>query len=164
MVGKSKFLLKLVLAVFLLISLSFYYFRDLNSHIFHIDEEHFIRKSYFFDLFFIKHDFKDIRWYEHDAPDQPKLGPYIYGLSLHLTGLNDIDDTFSKLNFRNFLVDGQRWSEKYWSKRLEDFPNELIPILEPIWTGRRVAVIFSLATFLCLFLLATKEKSEKPKI
>lgn len=158
MLKKVLPLFKWLVAAIIFTFLAFYYFRDVNSHIFHFDEHHFIRKSYYFDLFFIKKDFKDARWYTQDAPDQPKIGPYIYGFALHVSGIGDIEQTLSKLNFRNFLVDGERWSEKYWARPLENYPQELIPILEPVWLGRRVSVIFSLATLIILFIFTTKVK------
>lgn len=134
------------------------YFYDLKATPFHIDEHEFIRKSYYFDLFFTKRNLNDPRWYTRDAPQQPKLGPYIYGLTLHWIGINDIEKTLEKIDFHNINVGEISWWWKWWAKPLEDPPNKLIPSFNLVWQGRKVAILFSLCTLSLLFLFALKTK------
>lgn len=145
----------------LLLFLLFYilissYFTNLKTHRFHIDEYEFIRKSYYFDLFFVKRDLSDPRWYRYDAPAQPKVGPYIYGAALHLAGISDIENNLQSLGFSQFSVEGEVWWKKFWWQKLDHLPAGLPPILHPVWLGRNVAVLFSLGALLLLFLLAAK--------
>ncbi len=135
------------------------YFMNLTTHPFHADEYMFTRKSYFFDLFFINRDVQDPRWYDGniDNPDQPKIGPYLYGLTLHLNGIDNIDQKFNETRF-NDEGDGRAWWILLWNQPLENLKESLIPKLELIWMTRRTAVTFSLATFLIVFFICKQVK------
>src|SRR4030042_4729091 len=93
-----KFCLVLILASFIFNK----YSSGLFEHNFHEDEQHFTRKSYYFDLFFIHPDLTDERWYKYDSPAQPKFGPYIYGIVFHLNGINDIQQKLQELKFSDY--------------------------------------------------------------
>lgn len=149
---------KKALIIALFSFLTFLYFQDLKAHVFHIDEWAFIRKSYYFDLFFIKRDLKNPRWYTLDSPAQPKLGPYIYGLTLHLSGIRDIRETLSIRSFNPNKPGKDHWSFDWMNRRLEGFSTEMIPKLELIWLGRRTSVLFTLAALAILFSLGSKIK------
>lgn len=152
-----------LLVIALFVPLTFLYFRNLKTHPFHIDEWAFIRKSYYFDLFFTKRDLKDPRWYtsrmnDEDDPEQPKIGTYIYGLTLHLTGVVDIEKTLEGVEFYHVERGETQWWVSWWNKSLVNLPPELIPKLQLVWSGRRAAVLFSLAGLVLLFLFGTKVK------
>lgn len=142
-----KWFLFLALFVFM----GIYYFSNLKTHRFHVDEHEFIRKSYYFDLFFIKRDFQDPRWYIEDSPDQPKVGPYIYGFALHLAGVKDVEGFFQEIGFNSHKVGEKDWWWAWWWRKLENVPQEMLPILEPVWMGRIISVLFSLGALIALF-------------
>lgn len=138
------------LVIFL--SLIFLYTSDLRQHYFHIDEHSFIRKTYFYDLFFIKRDFSDPRW-QVDDWDQPRFGPYVYGLTLHLAGFNDLEKTQRDVDFNDIQIGGQKWWWGLFWKKLDTAPKILAPALNLIYQGRKTAVLFSLAGLLSLYSL-----------
>lgn len=129
---------------------------QLERQVFFIDEYEFLRKSYLFDLYFIKRNLTHPRWsdagIESDAP-QPKVGPYIFGLALHLAGVGDIRGTFEQNGFTTTKVNGRQWWQELWMKEPSKFPKELEEIFSYIMIGRRTAVLFSIASILLIYLL-----------
>lgn len=152
---------KAALIIVLFSFLTFFYFHNLKSHPFHLDEWAFVRKGYYFDLFFVSRNLKDPRWYVKDSPDQPKLGPYIYGLTLHLSGIDDIETTFKNIKF-NVPEAGKSEKEQWWfqwmHQRLENLPLEMVQKVQLIISGRRVSILFTLTAFVALFSLGTNIK------
>lgn len=147
---------KISLVFVLFIILGLYYFHNLKAHSFHIDEFQFTRISYYYDLFFIKKDFKDARWYSKGSPNQPKVGPYIYGLTLHLNGINDLDEYFQDIRFSVVEKGKISWWREIWWTKLDNLSDNLALKMEPVWQARKVAVLFSLGAFVLLFLIAFK--------
>lgn len=131
---------------------------QLKRHMFFIDEYEFMRKSYLFDVYFLKQNLGDPRWtdaaLESDAP-QPKVGPYIFGLALHLSGVRDIETAFRQSGFSTIQVDGHPWWEALWTKEPSKFPDSLAQSFSYILIGRRAAAVFSIASILFIFLLGT---------
>jgi hypothetical protein len=95
--------LKIIPTLILFTFISWYYLTYLQQVSFHPDEHEFLRKSFYYDLFFIRRDFKDPRWTTQDSYAQPKLEPYIYGLTLSLQGVDNIEAKLTELNFGNHL-------------------------------------------------------------
>jgi len=152
---------KLFLFLALFSFLTFHYFENLKGQWFHVDEYHFMRKSYYFDLFFIKRDFLDPRWYVLDEPAQPKLGPYFYGLTLHLAGVHDIEERLDEVGFNTYLFEGAVWWMKLWKGvfTYEKVPEELNGVMSLVWLGRKTSVFFTLGALGLVFILGTKMKS-----
>ena len=147
--------------IVLFVPLSLLYLQRLETQRLQIDEWAFIRKSFYYDLFFVKRDWKDSRWYiskmdDGDDPEQPKIGSYIFGITLHLAGITDIEKSLDDVGFYRIEPGGARWWISWWNKPLINPPPELIPKLQFIWEGRRTAVFFSLLSFLFLFLFGMK--------
>ena len=149
---------KWLTAGLILLNIGITYFRNIPDTTLDVDEYHFLRKSYYYDLFFTKRKLNDPRWYTQDEPGQPKVGPYIYGFALHLSGINDIEDTFQNISFNRYQVEGENWWLKYWWKKLENTPDEFTPILKLILTGRKTALVFTLPALLVLFIICSKMK------
>lgn len=149
-----KSILPIISTSILFLSISIFYSQSLKSHPFHIDEQEFIRKTYYFDLFFIKRDLSDPRWYTQDAPAQPKFGPYIFGLSLKLGGVNNITKTLNETEFGKIQPNPPQWWEELWGKPLQNPPEELLPKLKLVWIGRQTAFFFTLAAFAAFYLVA----------
>lgn len=156
--GKSV-ILNIIIFFVLILSASFYFLNNYKNHVFFIDEYEFMRKSYFFDLLFIKNDLKDERWYsplaETGAP-QPKVGPYIFGLALHLSGIHDIENTFRSIDFNEVNIKNNHWWNKYWMKNPSIFPDKLQPMLKIVYIGRITAIIFSIATIGLTYIIGLK--------
>jgi hypothetical protein len=154
-------LARLFLFLTLFSFLTIHYFSNLKGQWFHIDEYHFIRKSYYFDLFFIKRDFLDPRWYVLDEPAQPKLGPYFYGLTLHLAGVDDIEKRFEEIGFNTLHYKGDFWWKRLWKGVFiyEQVPEELDSVMSMVWLGRKTSVFFTLGVLFLVFILGTKMKS-----
>jgi len=131
---------------------------NLNNHTFFVDEYGFVRKSYFYYLYFVKHDLSDKRWYdssmEGDAA-QPKVGPYIYGFVFHILGYTDIEKTFEETGFNTITVGGSPWYEALWLKEPNTFPVELGSAMKLIFIARRVALFFTIGSIALLFILCT---------
>jgi hypothetical protein len=145
-----------IIAFFLFLSLNYFY--KLNTHPFHIDEWAFVRKTYYFDLFFTKRNLKDPRWYTTDAPDQPKLGTYFYGLTFHLGGVKDIEKALNDVGFSEHKPGTEKWWYHLWKENLVNLPQNLVPKLEFVRLARKTAVLFTLAAFVALFATNTKIK------
>lgn len=146
----------LFLGIFLFVS--FHLFDNYQKHNFNIDEYLFIKKSYYFDLFFIKHDLSDPRWFIvalGDDVTQPKVGPYIYGITLHLAGISNIEEFFRKTNFTSITVDNQPWWSILWNAKPENFPKSLSASLKLIWLGRRTSILFGIGSAIILFIFGT---------
>jgi hypothetical protein len=149
---------KILLPLFLFLFLTWLYFFDFKNSTFHIDEHEFTRKTFYFELFFLKRNLKDPRWYTQDSFIQPKLGPYIYGLTLRLSGIQEIEQTLKDINFRNINVGDTSWWWTWWAKPLKDPPADLVPSFKLIWQGRKVSILFSLTALILVFLLCSKIK------
>jgi len=128
----------------------------LNEHVYFIDEYEFVRKSYLFDVFFLKHDTRDPRWMdaalEPDAP-QPKVGPYIFGLALHLAGVADIQTALVESGFTSQNGNGNPWWTMLPFSKPEDFPPEATGALSILLTARRATAVFSIASILLAFMV-----------
>jgi hypothetical protein len=129
---------------------------NLDNHPFYIDEHEFVRKSYFYYLYFVKHDLKDPRWYNpalEGGALQPKVGSYIYGFVFHMLGIKDIEKTFQETGFNTITVNGSPWYEALWLKEPNTFPAELAGSMKLIFIARRVAVVFTIGSVALLFIL-----------
>ena len=126
------------------------YWKDLKTHVFHIDEYSFLRKSYFFDKFFIKKDLDDKSWQKDDF-NQPKLGLYIYGLALHLRGIKNIESFQKEIKFNEIKINDKSWWYEFSFKKFENIPESLNPARELIYKGRKTSVVFSFGVFLLAF-------------
>jgi hypothetical protein len=161
--NQPKKLLTILSVALIAITLILIYFQNLKTHSFHIDEWGFVGKSYYFDLLFIKKDTKDPRWHQDfqealvDA-EQPKVGPYIYGLTLHLAGIPDIEKKFEAIEFGKLKENEIPWINLWWNQELKNLPQNLLPKIELIRTARFTSVLFSLGTFLLIGILGYKTK------
>ncbi len=154
----SIFKSKILFLIIILIA-SFWYFNDYKNHIFFVDEHEFLRKSYYFDLLFVKHDLKDKRWYseEYEAgAAQPKVGLYIYGLALHLAGIKDIEKTFQTTGFNSIKVNGEFWWQSLSGEKPSAFPATLSSCLKIIWIGRVTGIIFTIGSIGLIFIIGSK--------
>lgn len=137
--------LKLLIFSNLFLFTTVFYFSSLKIPIFHIDEYNFLRKTYFFDLFY-QRKFTDLRWQE-DNFNQPRLGVYLYGLGLKMKGIDDIAGYQEQINFNTIKIGQQFWWEKLFWQPLEVFPANLESTVELIIFGRHLAAIFTLGIF-----------------
>jgi hypothetical protein len=150
----AKYAVLLVIPVTLIAAAMFYH--GYRSQYFFVDEYEFLRKTVFFDLMFARRDFGDRRWYKtslEDSAAQPKVGPYIYGLSLHLAGIPDIERYFTSIGFNDTVPDRDPWYVTYWMKTPTQFPPEMAPYLDLIYTGRRTALLFTAGTIGLTYLI-----------
>lgn len=135
-----------------------YYFNGYDNKFFFVDEYYFIKKSYYFDLLFIKHDTSDPRWYGADPTgdiSQPKVGPYIYGLAFHLMGIKDIQHALDDVNFNGEKINNKPWYEVMWGKFPHSFPRELYGSLELLWIARKTAIMFTVGSIVVIYSLCT---------
>ncbi len=149
---------KLLVSMTILLFLGWFYLSGLKQQSFHVDEHEFVRKSYYYDLFFLKNDLKDARWYTEDAPFQPKFGPYIYGLTLHLSGIHDIEEKMNQIDFGNIYKKdiSAQWT---WWRNPPTSPSQAVKErYQLVWISRKTGILFSLATFIVL-LTFLKQKS-----
>jgi hypothetical protein len=144
-----KFCIFLILAVIIYKN----YTDKLLEHTFHEDEQHFTRKSYYFDLFFIHPNLTDERWYKYDSPSQPKFGPYIYGIIFHLNGIDDLQQEINQLSYGDY-----RWVMNLKNRPLDPSAITIYPQLKLIFVARKVAVYFTFIAFLIIFYFALKTK------
>lgn len=152
------FWLKLILIFNLSLFTVVLYFNGFKNNRLHVDEYSFIRKSYFFDLFFIKNDFKNPCWLT-DEFTQPRLGPYIYGLTLHFYGIKDIEQWQKESKFNDITIIGEKWHAFYFWKPLENFPPDLHQFADIIYKARTAAVLFTFGTFILIFSLGLLAKN-----
>lgn len=134
------------------------YFSSIETNRFHIDEYQFLKKTYYFDLFFLDNNFTDDRWLSDSGDDfmQPKLGIYIYGLAFHAVGIADIEDYLETIRFNAYKVGGEEWGRSIWGKPLTVLPMEVEGIVELVKAGRMVAVGFTLVSLGLIFWLGRK--------
>jgi len=150
--------LKPYLFIFIFLFFSLYYFNNLNIHPLHADEHEFIKKAYYYDLFFIKKDFNNTKWHYNDSPDQPKVGPYIFGMTLHLSGIKNIENKLKDTMFNKVSPDKTKWWVYWLNKKLENLPSEFLPGFNLIFLGRITSVLFSISSILLIFVLFIKTK------
>ena len=152
--GKS---LSLTLVTILLFSyLSLLYLTGLKTHPLDVDEYIFTQKSYFFDLF-VQRKFSDWRWYYSNSSAQPKLGPYIFGITLHLAGIDNIEQELIKRGFEN-TKSKEHWAYRLMNKDLINPPTAILPQLELIQINRYPSVLFSLGALALTFLITLRIK------
>ncbi len=129
-----------------------------EKQVFFIDEYEFVRKSYLFDTYFLDRNIDAPLWtdaaIESDAP-QPKVGPYIFGLALHLSGVSRIENALSQSGFNTITIHGRPWWVELWLREPREFPPELSQSLSFIMTARRVAVLFGAVSVILMFLIGT---------
>jgi len=159
MIKIIKIWLKSLIFFNLFLFIAVVYLSKLKSHNFHIDEYGFMRKSYFFNLF-VRKNFKDSRW-QSDNFNQPKLGPYIYGLALRLNGIKDTEKFQNKIKFNEIKINNRFWWKELLWEKPADFPSQLNSIIKLIVQGRKVATFFSLAALLLILILGILTKNLK---
>jgi len=156
---KKKVLQRLLfclVATALFIYFAIVYFSDLKTHPLDIDEYIFTQKSYFFDLF-VKREFSDWRWYLSNSAAQPKLGPYIFGMTLHLAGIDNIEQELTKRGFEN-TKPKEHWAYRLMNKDLINPPAAILPQLELIQINRYPSALFSLGVLALTFLITFRIK------
>jgi len=77
----------------------------LESHPFHGDENHFLRYTKYFKLFFIDKDLNHELWKNFLAYDHPPVGKYVLGLSLFVSGYGDRIEELWNMNPWSFRRD-----------------------------------------------------------
>lgn len=156
-----KRIFKTILFVFIFAVFIFRFFDKLDFYHLSVDEHEFIRRSSYFDLFFIKRDFKSQQWQGYDAYDQPKIANYLYGLTLHLVGYDDLEEaqreTSFNLGWDGTIIDLWR-GNKWWlkSKGALGSSSEPVQALKLIRYARRTAVLFGSGCLFIIFLLGRR--------
>lgn len=137
------------------------YAHNLKTQPLHPDEWSFTQKSYYFDLFFIKHNFSDPRWHQYQQnpeanPKQPKLGPYLFGAGLHLSGVKDIDQTLASTQFSQINNDQTSWWNRFFLQPITDLSPQEEQKFELIWIARKISLGFALTALLFTYLFAQR--------
>jgi len=136
--------------------LTILYFDNLKTHPLHVDEYIFTQKSYFLDLF-MKREFSDWRWYLSNSAAQPKFGPYIFGMTLHLAGIDNIEQELTKRGFED-TKSQDHWAYRLMNKNLINPPATILPQLELIQINRYPSALFSLGALALTFLITFRIK------
>lgn len=134
----------------------FVFLKDYKVSGFFVDEYYFIKRSYYFRLLFQEGNLSDVRWFTNsDDSDvsQPKVGPYIYGLSFYLRGVSDVEAMVKESKFDSLEVGDKRWFEVLSGYKLSEFPVAMTEIKEILVWGRETATIFLLGAVAILFWL-----------
>jgi len=154
--------LKIILFISVAAITAVYCFKDFENSKFVVDEYFFIKKSYYFDLLFIKQDISDTRWYGADSTgdvSQPKVGPYIYGLAFHLAGVKDIERALDDANFNGEMINNKPWYEVMVGKLPSSFPDKLYRSLEFLWLARKTAIVFTIGSIVAIYSLGASLKN-----
>lgn len=157
---KRQYILITGLTVLLFFSL--YYSSQRTATPLHIDEYLFVRKSYYFELFFLQQNFLDPRWTRLDEVRQPKIGPYFYGLAFTMSGIKNLEQKLNEIGFYTFndvyptksYGDGKQLFIDLHGKKPGEVASDYTERISLILQARKVAIIFSVAGlfFLLLFL------------
>jgi hypothetical protein len=150
-----KLFIKLVGVFIVCFVFSFLFWGSYKNIPFHVDEYYFIKKTGLFELF-LQGNFKDKQWQEINF-NQPRMGPYLYGVTLHLQGINNLDNYFSEINFNSKEVNQRPWWISMFWKRPSTFPEELNPFLELVFYCRKTAFIFSLGSMVLIFFFLSQD-------
>ncbi len=159
---KLKKSLVLIIGFIILLFLSSYFSSQRTTTSLHIDEYLFVRKSYYFELFFLQQNFLDPRWTTLDEVRQPKIGPYLYGFAFTLTGIKNLEQKLNEIGFYTFNKiyptssdgDGKQLFLDLNGKKPSEVSPQYTQRISVILQARKVAIIFSVAglIFLMLFL------------
>lgn len=84
------------------------------------DEDWWVGRSFFFELF-IKHDFKNLLWNGYFGYDQPKLTEYVFGAVLYPAYLKE-KDIHKNYNFNKYLIDNNFFESDNFSYK--DYKNK----------------------------------------
>lgn len=142
----------LLIAFLVLAPLSINYLTTIKQTSLHVDEYEFTRKSYFFDLYFVDIDLKNPQW-NLDSAAQPKIGPYLFGLTLRLHGIEDIEKALNISGFNNPKYRSWRFWDKWEGTTLIDPDEEILPLANLILAGRKTSAIFTVGTLIMIFIL-----------
>ena len=137
----------------LMVLFAFLYASFIRIAFFQFDEFEFVKKGFFYELFFLRHDATDPQWmiFEND-PAQPKVGPYIYGAALTAAGYRDITAYFTRYDtFKKGM--GVNWYE-WLGKEPDQLPEEVRSTLPLVFVGRWVSLGFTLAMLGVVFWLS----------
>lgn len=121
----------------------------------HVDEYFFLLKSEFFELFFIKHDYKNSLWKELD-PAQPKIGPYIFGAFLYMHDVKNLDIEFQKMNLNLATI------EEIVGEKKISVITDRTRLKNLIKFTRQASVLFSVLSFIALGIYQIKNKISLP--
>ncbi|PJE67420.1 hypothetical protein COU95_02480, partial [Candidatus Shapirobacteria bacterium CG10_big_fil_rev_8_21_14_0_10_40_9] len=139
---------KIILFILLFGVFCFRFTSGLNFYPLYGDEQDFVARARYFDLFFIKRDFLNKDWQSELAYDHPPIAYYIYGLTLHLKGYNDLAKEQERIGFNVSRLD-----EAVLGWSIADLPSVLLPSFKMIWQARKAAVVFSLGCLLLIYFL-----------
>lgn len=151
--------LKIIFCILLSVVVCFLgslYIRNIKSPGFFVDEYYFIKKSYYFDLFFLNRNVDDPRFTTEDEFMQPKVGPYVYGAALHLYGAKNIEEFLDTIHFNEKNTTKLNWWEELWNKNFDTFPNNMNKIVRVILFERKVSIFLLMLSFILVYVIAHK--------
>lgn len=151
----SKIITSTILIV-IVILFGFIYIRNIKLISFFVDEYHFIKKSYYFDLFFVSRNTDDPRFTVEDDPLQPKIGPYIYGAALHIYGAKNIEEFLNTIHFNDKNTPSINWWEELWNRKFELFPDYMNDIVNLVLFVRKISVVFILLSLILIYIIAKR--------
>ena len=137
----------------LMLLFAFLYASFIRIAFFQFDEFEFVKKGFFYELFFLRHDATGPQWmnFEND-PAQPKVGPYLYGATLSAAGYRDITAYFTRYDtFKKGM--GVNWYE-WLGKEPDQLPEAVRSTLPLVFVGRWVSLGFTIAMLGVVFWLS----------
>ena len=139
-----------------------------------IDESNWMESTYFYNLFFVKHDVKNIDWLRLISFDQPPVFKYILGAAIHLTRHKVVESpagierwfqtTLGPIQLRPMI---ERWArapspeQEKWIRHLSDFVEPVVanaPTLfdkDDYHAGRVMVLFFGVLTAVLLAVMAS---------
>lgn len=137
------------------------YFHRYQENPLFIDEYWFTARSFYYDILFINHNTRDFKWFGDSESglydtSQPKVGPYIYGLTLHINGINNIEDKLNSIGYYNREINTILWWKYFRDIKVNTIPNEFNQLTTIILMARKTSIIFLIGTITLIYLLSTK--------
>ncbi len=154
MVTKKLIFLALILILTGIILVS--YISKLQSVPFFVDEYHFLRKAYYFNLFFVDNDRSNAKFYTEFEAAQPKIGIYIYGATLYLYGVKDVNTFLSRFEIKSWPKSVGPLMTSFGGTKLSNFPSHMNDFVKVIFNQRKVSLFFTFLSFVLIFLICSK--------